>query len=126
MAKSASSCEWWHKEFKDGRQSAELLSHTDQPASVCTAMNVNTISAIIREDQHLFLLKLKDLTNFSQSSLYRILRDQLKMRCIFSTWVPHFLTTVAKKWLSRIDSQSDVLMRVITSEEIWVSSAFDF
>ncbi len=30
-------CEWWCKEFKDGRQSVELLPHTGQLGSVCTA-----------------------------------------------------------------------------------------
>ncbi len=121
-------CEWRRKEFKDGRQLAELLPHTGRLASVCTALNINTISVIIREDWHLSLRKLEDETNISRSSLHRILCDQLKMRCISSTWVPHFLTTdqmnariaICKKWLSRIDSDPDVLMRVITVDESWV------
>ncbi len=121
-------CEWWHKEFKDGRQLAELLPYTGWLASVCTATNINTISVIIREDRHLSLRKLEDQTNISRSSLHRILHDQLKMRHISSTWVPHFLTTdqmnaridIRKKWLSQIDSDLDVLTRVITGDEIWV------
>ncbi len=71
-------CEWWHKEFKDGWQLVELLPHTGRPASVCTATNVNTISVIIREDRHLSLRKLEDQTNTLRSSIHRILCDQLK------------------------------------------------
>ncbi len=122
-------CERWHKEFKDGQQSAELLPYTGQPVSVCTAMNINTFSVIIWENRHLSLGKLEDQTNTSRSRLHRILCDQLNMQRISSTWVPHFLTTdqmnadatICKKWLSQIDSDSDILMRVITGDESWVS-----
>ncbi len=96
---------------------------------MCNATNVNTISVIIREDRHLSLCKLEDLTNISRSSRHWILHDQLKMWCISSTWVPHFLTTdqmnariaICKKWLSRIDLDPDVLMRIITGDESWIS-----
>ncbi len=51
------------------------------------------------------------------------------MRRISSTWVSHFLTMdqinthvdICKKWLFRIDSDPDVLMRVITGDESWIS-----
>ncbi len=80
-------CERWHQEFKDSQQSMELVPYTGWLASVCTATNVNTISVIIRKDQHLSLLKLEDQTNIPRSSLHRILCDQLKMWRISSTWV---------------------------------------
>ncbi len=79
-------CEQWNREFKDGRQSMELLPHSGQPANVCTATNVNMISVIIQEDRHLFLRKLGDQTSILRSSLHRILCDQLKMRRISSAW----------------------------------------
>ncbi len=65
-------CEPWHKEFKDGRQSAKFLPHTSQLVSMCTATNINTISLIIREDLHQSLCKLEEQTNISQSRLHWI------------------------------------------------------
>ncbi len=108
----------------------ELLPHTGWPARVCTATNIDAILVIIRQDQHLSLRKLEDQINISRSSLHRmILHDQLKMRRISSTWVSHFLTmdqmnaciTICKKWLSWIDFNPDILTRVITGDESWVS-----
>ncbi len=121
-------CEQWYKEFKDGRHSAEL-PHTGRRASVCTATNVNTITVIIKEDRHLSLHKLEDQTNISRSSLHRFLCEKLKMRHISSTWVSHFLTTdhmnarvtICKKWSSWINSDLDVLTRVITGDKSCVS-----
>ncbi len=96
---------------------------------MCTTASINTISVIIREDRHQSLHELEGQTNISRSSLHRVLCDQLKMWRISYTWVPHFLTTdqmnshvtICKKWLSRINFDPDILMRVITGDKSWVS-----
>ncbi len=43
----------WHKAFVDGRESAKFKLRGDVPQTVVTVTNINTVAAVIVEDQHL-------------------------------------------------------------------------
>ncbi len=42
----------WHKTFVDGRESAEFEPCGGVPRAVVTVTNINTVAAVIKEDQH--------------------------------------------------------------------------
>ncbi len=76
---------WWQKVFRDGRKSLSSQPKNGRPASQITEVNVNTISVMIREDQHLNFKALEELTNISKSTIHRILMESLGMRLVLST-----------------------------------------
>ncbi len=44
---------WWHKAFAYGQESVEFEARDGAPQTVVTATNINTITTVIEEDQHL-------------------------------------------------------------------------
>ncbi len=87
-----------------------------------------TLSTIICENRYLSWHKLEEV-HIPWSSLHRILHDKLKMCCIRSTWIPHFLTKeqmsthvdMCKEWLSWIEDGPDFPLKVVMEEGSYVS-----
>ncbi len=83
----------WHAKFTaDLKQSVALQLHSRCKVSVGTETTVNKIAIIIREDRHLSVQCLKSQIHIPKTMLHRILRDDLGMWRVCSTWVPHMLT----------------------------------
>ncbi len=82
----------WHNFFTKGRESVALKPHSGRPASIVTETNINTVTAIIRDDCHMSVKMLKSMVHISKSSIHRILSVHLQIRRVCSTWVPYFLT----------------------------------
>ncbi len=112
------------KKSHKGRISAELTPHSGQPKTTCSELNVNTVSVIIRENRYVLLQNLALQVNIPETSLRCILKDQLHMRQVSSTWVPHFLMkkqmeariSACEKRLKKIEEDPVILSRVTGSE----------
>ncbi len=61
-------------------------------------------------------------------SVYNILIEILKMKCVCSTWVPHMLTheqmnqrrTTCEQWFMTLAEKPQYLEHIITCDESWV------
>lgn len=68
----------WHSAFSEGRVTAALISHS--------------VATVIHEDRPLSRGSLASLLNIPPTSINLILKNELKIKRISSTWVPHMLT----------------------------------
>ncbi len=59
----------WHHTFVEGRDSAALTPHGEQPATAMLPFNVNTVSVVIEEDCRLSTRKIAGPFNMTQSSV---------------------------------------------------------
>ena len=118
----------WHAEFSEGRESAFLTPHGGQLITTATDEKKNTIAVAIWEDRHLSVRRMEELLHIPKSSIHRILKDNLGMKRVASTWVPHMLTAeqlktrvdICEENLQRFHDNPDLLKRIITCDEMWV------
>ena len=50
------------------------------------------VEKLITDDPKLSIRDLEELTGINRDAIHHILRDELKLRHVFSAWVPHDLT----------------------------------
>lgn len=118
----------WFSQFKRGRKSVSSVRQTGRPAEVSNDVTVNTISALLAEDCSLNQRQIAALMGISQSTVQRIIRNDLQMTRVCSRWVPHFLTreqldsriAISTKMLARYEQDPEFLNRIITCDETWV------
>ena len=83
----------WMKDFNDGtRMELGDAPRSGRPRATRTDEFAQQIASLINEDPHLSSRDLSDLLDCNQSSVARVLRDDLGMRWVCSVWVPHELT----------------------------------
>ncbi len=119
---------YWHKSFRNGWIEIDELPPSGRLRSPFTKVNINTIAAATEVDCHYSVRKLEDLLHIPKMTIHQILKDELQIQRICSSWVPHFLT--GKQLQQRIDccaenfgiiaEDPDFLMRVITFDESWI------
>ncbi len=118
----------WFRQFKGGRKSAATSPRTGRRSEVTTDVSRNTISALLAEDCTLNQRQIAAVMGFSQSTVQRIIRNDLQMTRVCSHWVPHFLTReqldlriqISTRILARYEQDPEFLNRVITCDETWV------
>ncbi len=118
----------WRKSFLNGRQETGGLPRIGQPHSWITEVNVNTVVAVLDEDYHLSLQQLEEVLHIPKTTIYRILKDELQIRCVCLSWLPYFLTRdqlqqrsdACNENLRFIVEYLDFLQKVITVDENWV------
>jgi len=84
--------QWFH-DFKEGQR----ISLTDKPrsgrpTSTRTAELMEDVENLIKDDPHLSARDIADLLDVDHSTVLRILRDDLELRCVCSVWIPHRLS----------------------------------
>ncbi len=81
-----------HKEFSEGRETADLYSsiHSRQPLALSTKINVNTVRTFI-EDHSIICQEMAAIMDCSKSTIENIMK-RLGMWCVTPTWVLHHLT----------------------------------
>ena len=83
----------WIADFNSGERSS--FSDETRPGRPCTARsdgNALTVEKLITDDPKLSIRDLEQLTGINRDAIHHILRDELKLRHVFSAWVPHDLT----------------------------------
>ncbi len=104
----------WNKKFSEEWESLSLI-HGGQAATVSTEMNVNSVAAVIREDQHQSVQTFAESLHISKTSVHWILTENLGMKRVRSMWVPHFLTItqmdtpveICQEWITLIENNPD-------------------
>ncbi len=105
-----------------------MIPHGDQPETTSTETNVNTVAAVIQEDWHQSVQTLTELLHISKTSIHWILTENLGMKLVCSTWVPHFLTRaqtdmrvkICHEWMTLIENDPDFLKQLVTYNKSWV------
>ena len=88
----------WIADFNSGERSS--FSDETRSGRPCTARsdeNVLRIQNLITDDPKLSIRDLEELTGINRDAIHKILRTVLKLRHVFSVWVPHDLTPQNKE-----------------------------
>lgn len=118
----------WMEAFKRGRAATVDLPRSGRPESAHTVVQVAVIENCLRDERRWTVAELAAHTGISESTVFRILRNDLKMRKLCAKWVPHALTEV-QKWtryetcrinLERFHREgNEMLNRIVTIDETW-------
>ena len=80
---------WW---FQNERLSAVLALKPVRPKSVLNDRNVNAVWAILQENPRMTCEEIEASANISKTSIFGILRNNLLLCHVCSSWIPHHLT----------------------------------
>lgn len=87
----------WYKRFKEGRQSLVDDPRCGRPTTSSTAENVQIIKAIVDEEPRTSLRAVSESTGLSKDTVRQIFTNQLELRKMCSTWIPHHLSEANKR-----------------------------
>ncbi len=73
-----------------------MLKGHGYPVEVSTPEMINKIPNMVLSDQRIKLCEIIETTQVSKGTAVSILHDELDMREIFATWVPHLLSVENK------------------------------
>ena len=119
----------WHAEFKRGRTNTDDADCSDRPKSTVVLKNITKVHKIVLGDRKLKLRELADDTlKISGGSMFTILHESLRMRKLFTKWVPRLHAPDQKQ--KRVEDsercldlfkqgKKDFLCRYETMDEIW-------
>ena len=94
-----------------------------------TKKNISAVEALIKEDPHRTYKDIEGALGISSSSVSTILHQYLRVRKIFSRWVPHILSDGPK--CTRVEWCTEMLKRfnnvdtrrvsdIVTGDETWI------
>ena len=81
----------WHKHFKDGQDSVESDPHSRRSATSRTPENVECARAAINKDQRLMVRELEADLRIPKTTVSKILREDLCMKCVMAKFLPWLL-----------------------------------
>jgi histone-lysine N-methyltransferase SETMAR len=119
----------WHKRFKEGRTSVDDDSGRGRPSTSVMAQNLERAEQIVLADRHVTVAELASLLSISVGSAHTILTEELGMRRVCASWVPHLLIPAHKRHRVSICHElrdrfhregSAFLERVVTGDETWI------
>ena len=102
------------KRDQGGQQQAELKE------------KIEKLRQIVRENRRLTVRSIAEQVNINRETVRKILTEDLDMRKVCAKMVPKVLTEKQKQrkvaiWHDLLERQDDILRRVITGGETWVS-----
>lgn len=118
----------WHKRFKDGRQHVEDDDRSGRPSTSRTDDNVTRVRDLLNTDRRLSTRLVADELGLSQSTVWRIVTDDLQMRKVCAKLVPKILSPEQKErrltdcqdMLDRLVADPNFLDKTVTGDESWV------
>jgi histone-lysine N-methyltransferase SETMAR len=121
----------WSESFKDSsRTSLTDVPHSGRPKSATTDDNVALVKRLIDEMPRQSTRSLADDTGLSKNTIHRILTEELGLRKMCSTWVPHNLSEAnkqdrilcAQSFIEHFNSHSldECLKLWVTEDETWI------
>ena len=81
------------------------------------------------EDRRITKREIAEILGLSETSVLRIIHDNLAMSKVYSRWVPHNLdgekmqnrVDLCKAWKSQLESAGPAFLdRIVTMDEVWV------
>ena len=85
------------KLFRLGRNSIKDDPCQGRPVEVVTPENIKFVEEVVLGDRHLKTREIVDFTNFSKTTVLRILHDHLHMTKVSARWVPKLLSPLQKQ-----------------------------
>ena len=77
---------------------------------------------MIDDDNALSLRGIAQQTDINTKSVHRVIKDKLKLQCLYARWIPHALSDEQK--LNRVDGAQTVLEQIngnhIIIDEKWL------
>ncbi|CAH2014762.1 unnamed protein product, partial [Acanthoscelides obtectus] len=119
----------WYGEFKRGRVSLSDDPRVGAPKTAVTQENVDAVRKLIIEDRHVTYREIEASLKISKSSNQKILHQELGVRKLVSSWIPHLLTEKQKaarvNWcqqtLDRFNSgNSRNVYCIVSGDESWI------
>ena len=86
----------WYAEFKRGRTNADDAERSGRPKLAVVPENITKVHKIVLGGRKLKLRKIAHTLKISDDSVYTILHESLRMRKLFSKWVPRLLASDQK------------------------------
>ena len=96
-----------------------------RPSTSATTSNIHTISELVQNDPHISVRGVAAATNLGLATVHKIMRVGLKLRTVFSAWVPYLLTdnnradrvACAKQILSKMNQLGEDKLRLYCVED---------
>ncbi|XP_050527794.1 protein GVQW3-like [Daktulosphaira vitifoliae] len=118
----------WHKNFRDGREDVHDEQRIGRPVSTHTDANVKKVRDVLNNDRRLSIRMIADEVGIDKMTVHNIITNDLGMRKICAKLVPKVLTdeqkerrvAVASEMIDRLQTESEILDRVISGDESWV------
>lgn len=97
----------WVKDFKDGtRSSLEDLPRSGRPATARTTENISTVQSLITHNPKFGVRCIEAEAQVNRETVRGILKNDLQMTKVCSTWIPHELSAQSKEL--RINSAKNI------------------
>ena len=129
-ALSRRTVQWWMQQFKEGRTDVKDDGRSGRP-SIINLNLVNQAGEFVRENRTCTLDHIAEKFEISHGTAHSLVQEHLKMRKLFSRWVPYNLTeehrkqrvAISRIHLERFEKQgNDFLQRIVAGDETWVYS----
>jgi transposase len=82
----------WCNQFKEGRTSLLDEERGGRPTTACNAVNERRVEQLLLTDRRIKLKEIAYTLNLSNTTVYRIVHDNLGYRKVSDRWVPKGLT----------------------------------
>ena len=123
----ASVFEWWHKRFKEGRESVKDDERYGRSKVVRTPELIGQIKNFMDKDRRVSIETISVQCDVSVGSVHIIIREKLKMRKICAKFIPRVLREDQKErchdsreMVELIISDPAVLDALVTCDESWI------
>ena len=118
----------WHRRFKEGREDLDDDPRAGRPSTSKTEENVERVRQVVRGDRRLTVRMIADEVGMNHNAVWEIITEDLGMRKICAKMVPKLLSNdqkdrrkqVCQDIIERLETDPDLLRRVITGDETWV------
>ena len=116
-------------EFKDPERDFEDAPRSGRPSTTFTDENIRAIERIVMYDRQISVRRVANELGISKSMVHNIMNTHLRMRKVYTRWVPKLLTPLQR--MNRVDycrellqqteaSPIQFLSRIVTSDESWI------
>src|SRR5215510_13453377 len=118
----------WHKRFKYGRKDIEDDDRAGRPSTSRTHENLVKVRELLNTDRRLSVRLIADELGLGQTTVFKLVTEDLMMRNVCAKLVPKVLTdeqkarrqTVCEEMLERLQVDPNFLDKVVTGDETWV------
>ena len=123
---SYSTVTYWFRRFKTGDESLDDDDKSGRPTTSGCSDNVDAIRRLLDEDPRTSYISINSVLSIGNSTIQKIIHDDLKMSKIECRFVPHHLSTdqklrrvsVCQEWLKIFgDESSTALSGLVTGDE---------
>ena len=120
----------WVKRFKDsdGHEPVSDMPRSGRPWTAITRRTVTRVQQELDQDRRVSIRQIVENTGFSQGTVHRILKKELKVRQISCKFVPKILTGAQRQQrvdictenLGRLHNDPLLLCKIVTGDETWL------